>query len=306
MEDDASADRAAETAAASWSAFVRAGLWMLGALTAFSLVAIAGREASRGMSTLEILFWRSSFSMLILLAASPLVGGIRAYSSRVPMLHVARNVFHMTGQYCWFYALTLIPLAQLFALEFTTPLWVVLLAPMLVGERLTGLRLGAALLGFVGAVVAAKPGGLKIEPGAGYALLCAVLFAMSIVMVKRIVRTDGIWPVLFNMAWMQALTSFVILLPWLRLPGAASLGWVFVVGLTGTCAHLALTRALTLADAMLVAPLDFLRLPLIAVLGALIYAERLDAAVLAGGAVIVAANMLNIWAERKGRVRVPR
>lgn len=287
--------------AAHRSGYLRAALWMMGALVAFSLVAIAGREASRGMSTLEVLFWRSFFSlMLLVVAVQPFIGWA-PFRSAVPGWHVLRNAFHMSAQYCWFYAITLIPLAQLFALEFTSPLWVVLMAPILIGERLTPLRLAAAGVGFAGAILAVKPTGARIDPGAAYALFSAVAFAVSLILVKRIVRTDSIWAVLINMAWMQGLASFLILLPSFRLPGLGALGWVLIVAVTGTFAHFSLTRALTLADVILVAPLDFLRLPLIAVLGMLLYAEPFDPFVLAGGAVIIGANLLNIWGERRAR-----
>jgi drug/metabolite transporter (DMT)-like permease len=296
----APADPSARDGAAASSGYVRAALWMVGALVGFSMVAIAGREASRGMSTLEVLHWRSWFSFLLLVVAiRPIIGGWAAFRSRVIGWHGARNAFHGLAQYCWFYALTLIPLAQLFALEFTAPLWIVLLAPLLIGERLTLVRFGAAAVGFAGAMLAVKPAGVRVEPGALYALASAVMFAISLIMVKRIVRTDSVWAVLFNMAWMQGLGCLILLLPSLRLPGMVPLGWALVVAVTGTFAHFSLTRALTHADVILVAPLDFLRLPLIALVGIALYAEPLDPLILAGGAVIIAGNMLNLWVERK-------
>jgi drug/metabolite transporter (DMT)-like permease len=285
------------------ASYLQAALWMVGAVVGFSLVAVAAREASRSMSTLEVLLWRSWLSVLLLVVlVRPFIGGWAAFRSHAIGWHALRNAAHGTAQYCWFYALTIIPLAQLFALEFTAPLWIVLLAPVLIGERLTRVRILAAAIGFAGAMLAVKPVGLKIEPGAIYALTAAVLFAISLILVKRIVRTDSVWAVLLNMSWMQGLACLALLLPDLRLPGLGAFGWTVLVAIAGTVAHLSLTRALTLADVMLVAPLDYLRLPLIALVGTLLYAEPLDPLVLAGGAIILAGNFLNLKAERRGRV----
>lgn len=289
-----------QVAVAPGSGYLRAALWMVGSLVGFSLIAIAGREASRGMSTLELLFWRSWFSFLILiLIFRPFVGGWAVFRSRALGWHGLRNTCHGLAQYLWFYALTLIPLAQLFALEFTAPLWITLLAPLLIGERLTLARFSAAAIGFAGAMLALKPSGVSIEPGALYALASAVLFAFSLIMVKRIVRTDSVWSVLFNMAWMQGTACLVLLLPVMRVPGPEAMAWALAVAVTGTLAHFSLTRALTLADVVLVAPLDYLRLPLIALVGVALYAEPLDPLILMGGAIIVAGNFLNLRAERR-------
>lgn len=288
------------------SGYARAALWMLGAIAGFSLVAIAGREASRGMSTLEVLLWRSWLSLLLLVVVfRPFIGGMAAFRSHAIGWHALRNAFHLLAQYGWFLALTMIPLAQLFALEFTAPLWIVLLAPLLIGERLTLPRFAAAAIGFAGAILAAKPTGMRIETGALYALGSAITFSISLILVKRIVRIDSVWTVLFNMAWMQGCVCLLLLLATtgLRMPPSGAVGWALVVAVTGTLAHFSLTRALTMADVILVAPLDFLRLPLIALVGAALYAEMLDPWIMLGGAIIVAANMLNLWAERRGRSR---
>ena len=293
--------------------------WMGLALLSFSAIAIAGREAGRVLTTSELIFWRSLIGVAVLGAAYIWQGTERAgLRSKVWPLHGVRSVVHYAAQYAWLYALTLIPLAELFALEFTSPLWVALLAPLALGERLTGARLGAAALGFCGALLVAEPGLLQgrwqitVSTGTAFAAASAVGFAASMILTKRLTRTEPALRILFWMQTLQGLIAAAILVgvavhsgrgP-VSLSGAVTAGtwgWVVALGLAGLGAHYGLTRAFSLADAVTVAPLDFLRLPLIAGVGALVYGERLGAGVVVGAAVVVVANLINVWAEQRGR-----
>lgn len=274
--------------------------WMSVALVSFSAIGIAGREASRVLTTYELMFWRGIIGtivlFLILRSTGPLLPQLR---SSQPYLHGVRAVVHFGAQYSWLFAVTMIPLAQLFALEFTAPLWVALIAPLALGERLTPSRIGAALLGFVGTLVVVRPGAAGLSTGAVFALASALGFALSMICTKRLLRTDTPSCIIF---WMHLLQTGIAAVPMTRgfvWPAAATWGWTIVVGLAGLAAHFSLARAFSLADAIIVAPMDFLRVPLIAVVGALIYAEPLNPWVLGGGAIILAANTLNIVAERK-------
>jgi len=113
-----------------------AALWMTGAIAAFSAMAIATRQIKGVHDTFEILAFRSMIGFLVVFSAGLSLGQLRRIRTDRLASHVLRNVFHFTGQSLWFYAVTLIPLAQVFALEFTSPLWVILLAPLFLGERL--------------------------------------------------------------------------------------------------------------------------------------------------------------------------
>jgi drug/metabolite transporter (DMT)-like permease len=276
--------------------------WMGGALLSFSMVAIAGRQASLGGSTLEIMFYRGLMSLAIVsgfvVALRPGLDAMR--TARLP-LHAARAAVHFLGQYSWLYALTLIPLAQLFALEFTSPLWVALLAGLFLGERITAVRLGAAALGFAGTLIVARPDALGLDPGVLLALLSAFGFGASMVCTKVLTRTDQPLIILFYMFLFQSALSLLLLAGGVRMLSLETLAWVAVLSLMGLSAHYCLVKAFGVADATVVAPMDFLRLPLIAIVGVLVYAEPLDPFVLIGGGVVVAANMLNIWGERRVR-----
>ncbi|SDE13472.1 DMT family transporter [Limimaricola pyoseonensis] len=280
-------------------------LWMLGAVASFSAMAIAGREVGAALDTFEIMFWRSLVGLALIAAFAGASGRWRTVGLQRPHLHLMRNIAHFTGQNLWFWAITAIPLAQVFALEFSSPLWVILIAPLALGEPLTRRRLGAVSLGFLGILLVARPDAGAIEPGILAALAAAVCFATTAVFTKRLTRHESVVSVLVWLTALQTVFGFAcagfdgdIAAPGVHWPGVA------LIGFCGLAAHGCLTRALSLAPAGAVMPVDFLRLPVIAALGWLLYAEPLAAATLAGGALILVANWINLRRARPRRVPV--
>ncbi|GAB5467143.1 MAG: DMT family transporter [Rhodospirillales bacterium] len=277
-----------------------AALWMGGVLTSFLLMAVAVREASAGLSAIDLLFYRSLVALLIVVTlAGASKGGLGLLRTRRPGAQALRNVCLFVGQFGWIYAIAAIPLAQVFAIEFTTPLWVGLLAPLVLGEKLTGRRLIALLLGFLGILAVVRPGMVALSPGVLAILIGAIGFALGAIMTKRLTTTERPITVLFYMSLVQALISAPPSLLDPVVPDATTALWVVAVALAGLSAHYCLVRALTLADAMTVAPMDFLRLPLVMVLAALLYGEALDPWILLGGGLILAGNYISLR-ERRG------
>lgn len=276
--------------------------WMLVALASFTMVAISGRAAAPTMATVDLMMLRSWLSLGVVVLAAAITGaGVAATISthRLP-LHVGRGIAHFGAQWSWLSALSMIPLAQLFALEFTAPLWVAMLAPLVVGERLTLWRVAAAVVGFAGALtVMARPGAVELGPGTLLALASALGFALSMLGTKLLTRSDSTLTILFYMFLIQSVISLPAALDGIGDPDAWA--WAGLIGVTGfgLIAHYSLARAFALADAMIVAPMDFLRLPIIALIGSVLYAEPLDPMVLAGGLVIILGNLLNLWGERR-------
>lgn len=279
-----------------------AALWMSGSIIGFCAIAISGREISPDLDTFEMMLYRSAIGFAIILGWILIAGRQGEVSARRLDLQLLRNLVHFAGQNLWLYALLLIPMAQLFALEFSSPIIVALVAPFLLGERLTPTRLVTAALGFAGILIVARPfgaGGLSV--GLLVALASAVSFAGAAVLTKMLTRIVPVLNILFWLTLMQ--TGFALVCAgWdgdIALPSSRALPWVFVMGVGGIVAHLSLTKALSLAPATIVTPIDFLRLPLIAVVGMLFYAEPFDRWVLIGGAVIFAANWLNLRVETR-------
>jgi drug/metabolite transporter (DMT)-like permease len=269
---------------------------MTGAIASFTAMAVAGRAALIDHDTFEILLYRSALGLGIVLAAGALTGTLGQITRRHPGLHAARNLCHFTGQNLWFFALPLIPLAQVFALEFTSPIWATLLAPLVLAERLTATRIAAALLGFTGVLVVARPDFGAIDLGILAAAGSALGFAGSALFTRKLTRSETTLCILFWLTVMQ--TAFGVIcagadgeIAW---PSAAALPWLALIAVAGLCAHFCLTTALALAPAGIVMPMDFLRLPVIALIGMAFYGEPLEWAVALGAAIILAANWLNI------------
>jgi drug/metabolite transporter (DMT)-like permease len=275
-----------------------AGLWMGGALFSFLSMAIAGRELSAELNTFQILFFRSAIGLAII-SLILCRSGWQQVKTQKPVMHLIRNCAHYVGQYGWFYAISIIPLAQVFAIEFTIPIWTAVLAPFLLKERLTPMRLLVIAIGFAGILIILRPGAVPLEIGALSALIGAVGYALSHTLVKKLTRTDTPLCIIFYMTVIQLpMGAIPSALDWTT-PSLGMVPWLVVVGATALSAHYCMARAFAHADAMVVVPMDFLRLPMVAILGLTFYGEPLDPWVLAGAAVIFGAIFLNIATERR-------
>ena len=277
---------------------VRAALWMGCALLSFVLMAISVRELHHAMGSFEILFLRSIVSLLIMLAILPRYGG-RALITQRFGLHVVRNVLHFAGQYAWVFAIGALPLATVFAIEFTMPVWTAVLASFILGERLNRGRLVMLAMGLAGIIIILKPGFQQVPPAALVMLAGSFAYASTMIATKRLAGHETVFAVLFYMAAIQVPLGFVFALPGWITPGLAELPWIIAVGATGLSAHMCLTRAFRIADATLVVPFDFMRLPLIAVVGMLFYNEPPELAVFVGAGVIFAGTYYSIRRESR-------
>ncbi|SFS09807.1 DMT family transporter [Yoonia litorea] len=275
---------------------LQAALWMVGAITSFTLMAIAGRTVSIELDTFEIMLFRSLTGIVVVVAVAWYMGTLKEVGRNRLGLHATRNICHFAGQNLWFYAITMIPLAQVFALEFTTPIWVILLSPLILKERLTAVGLISALIGFLGILIVTRPDPANINIGLIAAASCAVFFAITAIFTRLLTRTETITTILFYLTTMQAVFGLICAGydGDIAVPSLANAPWVILIGFAGLMAHFCLTNALKIAPASVVMPIDFVRLPTIAVVGMLLYDEPLEVLVFVGAALIFAANYLNI------------
>lgn len=276
---------------------------MGGSISSFSAMAVAGRELAGIYDTFEIMMYRSFVGVCVVVSLALLTGAWRQINTRNFSLQIWRNLAHFTGQNLWFYAVTVIPLAQVFALEFTSPLWVIVLSPLILGERLTKVRALAAVLGFVGILVVARPTIEGINAGVITAAASAIFFALTIMFTKRLTRTQTITTILFYLTVTQ-LVFGVVMAGYdgdIALPTLIHGPLLLLIGVAGLVAHYCLTTALSIAPATVVVPIDFIRLPVIAIIGMLVYAEALDIWVFVGAAIIFAGNYINLWVETHKR-----
>lgn len=289
----------------------KAVFWSVVALFAFTMTAISGREAGRDghVSAMHMVCYRNAISLIILLIAFRYLGiSLSSLRTQQPWLQWGRALVHFLGQWSWMAALLLIPLIELMAIEFTFPLMVALFAPLILGEQLTRARIVAALLGFIGTLTiilgpffslqTGAVGGPTFNVGTLLAALCAVCFAFNVIGTRYLTRQDGPLTILMFMVVNHTVLAFVLGFPTMKMMPLALVPWILLLGVSSLIAHFAVAKALAYADAVVVAPMDFLRMPLMAGLGVMIYHEPLHMIALLGTALVLGGNIINVWSER--------
>ena len=276
--------------------FTRAALWMIGAIISFTSMAVAGRAISGQLDTFEIMLYRSTLGFLIVVSLARIMGTHREINFDFFCLHLIRNIFHFIGQNLWFFALPLIPLAQLFALEFTSPIWVVLLAPFFLGEKLTVKKLSIAALAFVGVLVVARPELNALNAGILAGAVAAIGFAGAAILTRKLTINNSLTKILFFLTGFQVIFGLICAGydGDIYIPSSDAFTWLILIGIAGLTAHFCMTKSLALAPASVVMPVDFARLPLIALIGMLFYGESLDFYVVVGSILIFIANYINL------------
>jgi drug/metabolite transporter (DMT)-like permease len=274
-------------------------------IASFVLMSIAARQLAGRIPTIEILFCRSVVSLLVLLVIMRRLG-LEAFVTRRPGLHIVRNLIHFGGQYAWVWAIAVAPLAVVTAIEFTTPMWVAFLAAAFLGEQIAVHRWVAIAAGLAGVALIVRPGVAAVSPATLVMLGAALCYAGSNLCVKALLRTDRVIAVLFHMSLIQLpLGLLPSLLVWVN-PRWSDAPWLLAMGITALGAHYSLGRALSLADASYVLPMDFLRLPVIALVALVLYGERIDAWTILGAAIIFAGNYQSVRRETTARAPASR
>jgi drug/metabolite transporter (DMT)-like permease len=277
----------------------KAALWMVGSVASFLVMSVAGRETTASLDVFQVMEFRSVIGFFILLPLVFMAGGFAAMRTGRPLQHIGRNAAHYAGQAAWLYALTLIPLGELVSIEFTTPIWTALLAVIFLGEKLSRARIAAIVLGLIGIVIIVRPGIGTAETGHFIVLGAAVAFGISVVMVKSLTRSDSVVRIIFWMLIIQSVIGFYpAILVW-KNPPAELWPWLFVIAFTGMSSHFCMARALVHADATVISPMDFLRVPLSALIGWMLYSEQIDMFTAGGALLILAGNLLNLQGRKK-------
>ncbi len=268
-------------------------LWMMGTLTSFSLMAIAARELSGTIDTFQILFFRSLLGLVIISLLILAKKDLSLFSTSRPKQHIIRNLTHFGGQYGWFLGLSLLPLATVFALEFTVPLWTAIIAAIFLKERLTFKKVSAILLGLMAVAIIVNPGNELFDYSSFIVLAAAIFYALAYVSSKSLTNTEHPMTMLFYMCLIQLPMGLALtILNW-HTPDLIQWGWLLLVGTTALTAHYCIARAMQLSEVSIVVTLDFLRLPLIALVGIVFYAEDFQISIIVGGALMLLGNLIN-------------
>lgn len=272
---------------------------MMGAIASFSLMAIAARELDGHIDKFELLAIRSIVGVVLLVIIMNVIKRPTLMYSQRTKIHFWRNLVHFIGQFLWLVAIGLLPLAEVFAIEFTMPLWVLIIAAVFLGERITKRKSVAVALGLLGVAIIVKPGQQLFSQGAIIMLIAAFCFAITHIVNKSLLRTEHPLTIVFYMTLIQLpLGALLAGADW-TMPAPWMWPWVMAIALTGLSAHYCVSKAMQMTEVSVVISLDFLRLPLIATMGMMLYGESFDVAVLFGGALILAANLINHWQPKK-------
>ncbi len=279
----------------------RTSLWMSGTIFSFCLMAVAARELSGSVSVFEILFFRSFSGLIMMLAILSSTGNLALLRTQRPGTHLNRNIFHFAGQYGWVFGIGVLPLAEVFALEFTVPIWTAIIAAAFLGERFTLGKTAAISLGMLGVIIIVKPGSDILESDALIVLAAAVCYAVAHTTTKSLTRTEAPLTVVFYMSLLQMPIGLCLSIPNWVTPGGIEWLWLLSIGITALTGHYCMTKAIASAEVGIVMTLDFLRLPAIAVVGMLLYAEQFDYALLIGGLLMLIGNLINFRKSNESR-----
>lgn len=267
--------------------------WSCGTLISMLMMGLSGRELSAYLEPHHVALYRNAICLALLVPFVAWVGFNKVRTNRLKG-HVARNTIHFAAQWGWFFGLGALPLAEVFAVEFSAPIWAALLASIFLGEKMSATRVFAIALGFVGILVLLRPGIAIINPASFVVLAAAFGYAVSYVMTRSLMKGESALTVVWWMNVVQlpigvalSMTDFVV-------PPTDVWPWLAVLGIAGLTSHTCLSKALQYADVSIVVPLDFLRLPLGALIGWLMYEEAVDPFLGLGALLILLGNWVNL------------
>lgn len=246
--------------------------------------------ADLGMHPFQIAFLRSFFGLGFMLPWL-LRTGVRSLKTKRPMAYLLRGVGATGGMICWMSAIAIMPLAEATAISFAAPLLATIGSSLILGETVRLRRWSAIIVGFAGVLIILRPGVSIIDAGAVWALGAALMFSANSLIIKSLTRTEDPQRIV---AWTAILLSVstlpLALAVWVPMTAEA---WATAIGLglLGTLGHLAMTRSLAAADASFVMPFDYARLPFVALVAFILFAEVPDGWTWVGACVITGAAL---------------
>lgn len=275
----------------------KGALWMIAAAAA--LTAMAGCIRYLPLYSVLLMIFLRNVINLGLMAPSLLRQGRAVVRTDKLGLHALRNAFLYSGNVAWFFGVTEIAIADVAALQFTSPLFTAIIAAIWLGERFGGHRALAIAVGFAGALIIIRPGLVPVNVGTLSILAAAFLYSCAHVVTKRLSDTESGSTVVFYMSVTILVYSAIPAMFVWKTPLIADLPAIIGLGITGYATHYCITRSLACADATFVIPFDFMRLPFSAAVGWVLFAEVLDVWTLAGATIIFAAGWYSTVRETR-------
>lgn len=278
----------------------RGMLWMVLVTFCWMTMQAGVRLVSDELHPLEIGFFRNLFGILVLVPIF-VTEGFGIFRTRRLGLHAVRATVQAFGMLCTFVAISLIPLANVTALSFSSPVIATIGAALILGETVRRRRWTAVLCGFLGVLIVLRPGFATVSLGHLLVLAASTTWASCILMIRVLGRTEASST---STAYMAVLTTVVTLFPALFVwtwPTPEQLLWLTGIGLFGTAGHFAFAQALRTAEATAVMPIDFLRLVWATFYGWALFGQPPDFWTWVGGSIIF--TSATYIALREARVR---
>lgn len=273
---------------------MQAVAWMSGTLVSFCLMAIGIRELSGDVPVWQTLFVRSLVGVLCISTILLITNQLALIKTKKIALHLFRNTFHLAGQYGWFFGIGLLPLAQVFALEFTVPFWTAIIAAMFLNEKINARRICSIALGLAGVLLIVQPGVAIVDAASLIVLAAAVCYAVAHTSTKALLSSEEPIVIIFYMCLVQLPVAFSsALFSWVW-PDSYQWSWLMLIALTALSAHYCMAKAMQHAEVTTVVTIDFLRLPLVAILGVLLYQEKFEFVIMLGGCLMLLGNLINV------------
>jgi drug/metabolite transporter (DMT)-like permease len=282
-----SASVAPSVAAAGLSGPFWGATFMICACTCFALMAVCIRYLKDDQTSIDITFWRSLFGTCFMLPF--MIRGLRSGVFRTQKLGLMslRAVFTYIAMVTYFYAIANMSIVDAVALNATIPLFTAVLAAFLLPEIVGIRRWTATLIGFGGALLVVRPGFQELSLSVFFAVGSAVFYAGAGIVVKVLSRTEPTTRIVF---YMNLILLLIALVPWAihwNMPKSwEAVGFLLGIGLSGTLAHICVTRALAAADASFCAPFDFWRLFMVTIFGWLLFEDAGSVWTWIGGVII--------------------
>ena len=263
-------------------------IWMLGFMVSITIMAICIRELSYKYSSFEIQNFRNIFSIIIIYIVFLLKKNINLNSKQLKNNFI-RNIFHFIGQSAWTWGLTVLPLATVFSLEFTMPIWAAIIAILIFKEKISLNKIFFLFLGLIGTWIILVPDTRYIEFSNIIVLFSAITYAFAHNYTKELTKTDSILSILFFMSIIQLPLSFIgsIMMGNMQFNIIQEVPLILLLTVTSLLAHYSLSSALKKSDATIILPIDYIRLPIIVIVGWYYYNEIITNNVIIGSILII-------------------
>lgn len=265
---------------------------MLLAVISFCIVAIGVKEISTNISAIQIIFFRSFIGLFLLFVV------FRKKFQELTFMkikrHLKRNIFHLLGQYGWVLGIVYLSLTEVTAIEFTVPIWIIIFAAIYLNEKMTRWKIVSVLICFLGVLVIVRPGFEIFNIHTIIVLFSAISYAIAHISTKKIVKTETPLDIIIIMCITQTPIAFVLSLKNWNYPNLPDLFWLIIISIAAISAHFSLAKAFKETTIGEVITLDYVRLPILSLIGIMIYKEDFDLLLLSGALLIIVGNYINL------------